>query len=87
MTNAKARWASVAGTDVNLSEIGSGSDNPRYEVLLYGFTLGSQSRQAEIDRLTWERNLYYFLMSNRGKTARDFYRNIENELWRQAVSA
>jgi hypothetical protein len=70
-----------------LSAIGVNSPTPRYEVYLFGYLAGRESLRARIDRLTWERDLYYFLMSNRGKTAKDYYSHQTSELWRQAVNA
>lgn len=81
------RWVHFAGRDINLSEIGAGSDNPRYEVLVYGWALGRESLRARLDRLTWERDLFYFLACNPGKNQNDFNRAITNDLWRQGVAA
>lgn len=38
-------------------------------------------------RLLWERDLYYFLVCNPGKTGADYYQHKTSELWRQEVYA
>lgn len=38
----------------------------------------------ELHRLTWERDAWYFVACNRGKTIADFYRHQTSELWKAA---
>lgn len=71
--------------DVDLLAISEGSDNPRYEVFLAGWSAGFESQQARIDRLTWERDVLYFIANNKGKTGGDFYTHKTSELWNEAV--
>ena len=46
----------------------------------YAFEDGRASRQAEIDRLRWERDLYYFCFANK-KRPGDYYTHQTNQLW------
>ena len=59
-----------------------------YQIYFYGYWAGNASHDAEcqkrIDRLTWERDLFYFQMANRGKTAADFYARATTALWELA---
>ena len=45
---------------------------------------GRESRDAEVARLNFEADYWYFRASN---PRADFYRHAESELWRQAVAA
>ena len=69
--------------EIDLTQISEGSPNPRYEVFLHGWALGFESREADIARLTWERDLWYFCHTNR-KSPTDFYRHQTNLLWEVA---
>jgi len=47
---------------------------------------GNASAAApELERLRWERDLWYFCANNRGKRPSDFYRQHTNELWAEAT--
>ena len=50
----------------------------------YGFRTGREERQAEIDRLNWEADLWYWCYTNR-KSPEQFYVHATNELWRVAA--
>lgn len=53
-----------------------------------GYINGSQTaNQHRIDRLTYERDLFYFLFANPGKKPGDYYTHQTNALWEEAVSA
>ena len=55
------------------------------ELYTYAFEAGrSVSRQDEIDRLRWERDLWYFVASNKGKRPGDFCTHQTNQLWAEA---
>lgn len=78
-------YTQYTGT-VDISAIGAGSDSPRYEVYLAGWAAGYSSREAEIARLTWERDLWYFCANNKGKRPSDFYALATAELWTGAAA-
>jgi len=67
--------------EIDLTEISGDTTNPRYEVYLAGWTTGYESREAEIARLRWERDLWYFCANNKGKRPSDFYRHQTNAMW------
>ena len=69
---------------IDLTEISMGSSNPRFEVYLHGWAEGRESLTATIARLTWERDLWYFVANNKGKTPADFYRQTTSRLWDEA---
>ena len=71
-------------SEIDLTEISAGSNNPRYEVYLRGWADGRDSLAAEISRLRWERDCWYFVANNKGKTPADFYRHLTNRLWDEA---
>lgn len=50
----------------------------------YAFEAGRASRQADIDRLRWERDLWYFVANNRGKRPSDYYKTATDRLWAEA---
>lgn len=85
ITRSRLAVATVQGSHVDLAEIGADSRNPRYEVYLAGWARGYESCEARIQRLEWERDLWYFVASNPGKTPADFYRHATAELWRVAA--
>jgi hypothetical protein len=58
--------------------------NLRYEMFLAGWARGWESRQAEIDRLTWEAGLWYFCANNKGKRPSDYYASVTSDLWTEA---
>lgn len=47
-----------------------------------GFTAGLASREG-IDRLQWERDLWFFCYSNK-KTPREYYSHLTSALWLEA---
>lgn len=56
------------------------------EFWMYAYETGrSVARQEEIDRLTWERDLWYFVANNKGKRPGDFYAAGTDRLWAEAV--
>jgi len=71
-------------TEIDLIKISEGSPNPRYAVFLTGWSVGYESREDEISRLRYERDLFYFCYANK-KTPADFYRHQTNELWAEAT--
>tara|TARA_R110002124_G_scaffold51856_20_gene149704 strand:+ start:953 stop:1255 length:303 start_codon:yes stop_codon:yes gene_type:complete len=71
--------------DIDLVAISESSNNPRYEVYLAGWSAGFESQQARIDRLTWERDVLYFVANNKGKNGGDFYTHKTSELWNESV--
>lgn len=77
-------FVTVSGNEINLTAIGATSDNPRYEVFLAGWAVGYESREGTVERLRWERDLWYFCYTNR-KTPAEFYRHATNELWNEAT--
>jgi len=70
--------------DIDLTEISADSNNPRFEVYLRGWAEGRESLTATLARLTWERDLWYFVANNKGKTPADFYRQTTSRLWDEA---
>lgn len=51
----------------------------------FAFEAGrSVSRQDEIDRLRWERDLWYFVASNKVKRPGDYYTHLTDTLWAEA---
>lgn len=70
--------------DIDLTEISAGSSNPRFEVYLRGWAEGRESLAAVVARLSWERDLWYFVANNKGKTAADFYPHLTTRLWDEA---
>ena len=78
-------FACIKGkAEIDLTAISNGSANPRYEVYLAGWSKGFESREDEVKRLRYERDLFYFCYTNK-KTPADFYRHQTNELWAEAV--
>lgn len=51
---------------------------------LHGHAAGVATARAEIERLTWEANLWYWCANNPRKKPGDYYRHLEAELWREA---
>jgi hypothetical protein len=54
---------------------------------LLGTIHGEQSQRERIERLTYERDVWYFCANNRGKKPGDFMRAQTTALWGQAVAA
>jgi len=79
--------ATVDGITLDLLALTEGSANPRAEMFLQGWARGYESRQHTIDRLTFERDQFYFVAFNKGKTLADFRAAHTRALWDQAVSA
>jgi len=50
-------------------------------VYLAGWAAGYESRQAHVDRITWQRDAFYFVMANPGKKLSDFYSATTSALW------
>jgi hypothetical protein len=82
------------GVTVDLLALTAGSENARYEVFLSGFAHGFDARQAEVDRLnyeaarlTTERDQFYFVAFNKGKSLADYRAGQTAELWNQAVAS
>lgn len=67
--------------DIDLTQISDGALNPRYEVFIAGWSTGYESRENEIARLRWERDLWYFCANNKGKRPSDFYTHHTDTLW------
>lgn len=70
--------------ELDLVAISEGSDNPRYEVYLRGWADGRDTLTEVVARLRWERDCWYFVANNKGKTPADFYRHLTNRLWDEA---
>jgi len=73
--------------DVDLMVLSGDSSNPRFEVYLAGWAAGYESRQAHVDRITWQRDAFYFVMANPGKKLSDFYSASTSALWDEAVTS
>lgn len=73
------------GQTVDLSSIGQGSDSPRYEVFLHGYMHGRESLTPDLERVRWERDLWFFCYTN-GKTPADFMRAHTDALWAGGVA-
>lgn len=83
----QCQFATTPNIQVCLSEIGAGSTSPRYEVYLFGWIAGRDSLTAELERVRWERDLWYFVANNKGKRPTDFYSHATKALWAEAVAA
>jgi hypothetical protein len=82
------------GVTVDLVALTEGCENARYEVFLSGWAHGFDARQAEVDqlsnrvtRLITERDQFYFVAFNKGKTLADYRAGQTAELWNQAVAS
>jgi hypothetical protein len=95
--NTSAENAPVAtfanGVSIDLLELTRGSENARYETFLAGWSHGFNARQAEVDqlsnritRLTTERDSFYFVAFNKGKSLADYRADQTAELWNQVAS-
>ena len=60
-------------------------------VWTYAFEAGRRVHgpdcQHKLDRLAWERDLWYFCANNPGKPPSDFYRAATAALWDEAVAS
>jgi hypothetical protein len=77
------RWADdLAWGRLSLPEL------PRALRTVYfaGFADGEQSQREQLDRLRYERDLWYFCVNNRKKPG-DYLRHQTSELWRLAVTS
>jgi hypothetical protein len=54
---------------------------------LLGTIHGEQSQSERIDRLTYERDVWYFCANNRGKKPGDYLRHQTSQLWNLAVTS
>jgi hypothetical protein len=52
---------------------------------LLGHAQGIASARNEIDRLTYEADLWYFCANNKGKRPSDFYARATDALWAEAT--
>jgi hypothetical protein len=82
------------GVSVDLLALTEGCENPRFEMYLQGWARGYESRQAEVDqlsnrvtRLTTERDQFYFVAFNKGKSLADYRAGQTAELWNAAVAS
>ena len=57
--------------------------DPIYEAKLLAWAQGWESRQAEIDRLNYEADLWFYCYANH-KTPADYYRHQTTQLWAEA---
>ena len=58
--------------------------DPLYESKLAGWLDGYHARDAEIARLRWETDLWYYCANNRGKRPTDYYAAATDRLWAEA---
>jgi hypothetical protein len=54
---------------------------------LLGTIHGEQSQRERIDRLTYERDTWYFCANNRGVKPGDYLRHQTSQLWNLAVTS
>ena len=59
--------------------------DPLYESKLAGWLDGYHARDAEIARLRWETDLWYYCANNRGKRPTDYYAAATDRLWAEGV--
>jgi len=81
-------WIEARADDLAQGRV-SLPDLPRALRSLYftGYAHGEQSQRERIDRLTYERDRYYWISCNPGKTGADFMRGQTSALWDQAVAS
>ena len=86
LTDTAEAYIADLAVDLMLAEVELHQLSPALlEFYTYAFEAGrSVSRQDEIDRLRWERDLWYFVASNKGKRPGDFYTHQTNQLWAEA---
>ena len=58
--------------------------DPSYEYKLAGWLDGYHARDAEVSRLNWEADVWYYCANNRGKRPTDFYAAATDRLWAEA---
>ena len=58
--------------------------DPIYEAKLLGWAQGWESRRAEVYRLNYEADLWFYCYANR-KRPGDFYTHQTNQLWAEAL--
>lgn len=63
--------------EYELSECGTGIQ----ALYVYAYSAGAKSQITKIERLTWERDLYYFLTCNPKMTGADYYKRLTDQLW------
>lgn len=51
------------------------------------YDAGRQSLRNRIDRLEWERDLWYYCANNKGKRPSDYWNHQTDALWAKAVAS
>ena len=74
---------SPVADDDGLAPILARPFDPIYEAKLLAWAQGWESRQAEVYRLNYEADLWFYCYANR-KTPADYYRHQTNQLWAEA---
>ena len=77
--------------ELNSSSLAARSDiapydypfDPIYEAKLLAWAQGWESRHAEVDRLNYEADLWFYCYANR-KRPGDYYTHQTNQLWAEA---
>jgi hypothetical protein len=74
--------------DVYLGRVGLHQLSPGLLAFFtFSYEQGRDSRNAEVTRLEYERDLWYFCANNKGKRPADFMRAQTDTLWAQAVNS
>jgi hypothetical protein len=74
-----------------LGELELSACTPAIQALwMYAYDDGRKTHRntcaGQIERLSWERDTYYWLVCNPGRKAADFYTHLTDALWAAAVT-
>ena len=87
LTKAAESYLDELATDLALGKVQTHQLSPALRSFYWlsywaGHAYHDEGCQGRINRLTWERDLFYFCYANRKKPT-DFYSHLTSELWRE----